>query len=160
MHARGLLDSISFVFYNCHVPSPFLLVGDNFQTVIYAVGVPDETVHTGKVTEARVEVPVNDYNKYSYCVQGYFSTGLMGAVSEEIDVNVNTSVSGLQNTCEGKVYAANGMLSLANPDGLMCEIYTLDDKCIYTTSAKSSQVRLAKGMYVVRIGDKSFKVLN
>ncbi len=124
------------------------------------VTVPDETVHTGKVTETRVEVPVNDYNKYSYCVQGYFSTGLMGAVSEVIDVNEGSSVSALEAVGEGKVYTAGGIVNLVNPAGLICEIYTLDGKCVYTTSATASQVRLAKGMYVVRIGDKSFKVLN
>lgn len=124
------------------------------------VTVPVETVHAAKVTEARVEVPVNDYNKYSYCVQGYFSAAVMGAVSESVDVNEGSGISGLQATGEGKVYTASGVISLVNPDRLICEIYTLDGKCVYTTSAEAAQVRLSKGMYVVRMGERSFKVFN
>ncbi len=124
------------------------------------VTVPAETVHAGKVTEARVEVPVNDYNKYSYCVQGYFSNELMGAISEEVDVNATNNVTGVEADFEGKVYATDGIISLVNPAGLVCEIYTLDGKCVFATSAESAQIRLTKGMYVVRIGDKSFKIFN
>lgn len=48
------------------------------------VTAPVETVFAGHVTDARVDVPVDDYNHYSYCVQGYFSPELMGGVSESV----------------------------------------------------------------------------
>lgn len=124
------------------------------------VTVPVETVHTANVTEARVEVPVNENNTYSYRVQGYFSAALMGAISESVEVGTPTGISAMQTQNNTNVYAHDGIVSIVNPDKLACEIYTLDGKCVYTTSSDNARILLAKGVYIVKINNKSFKVMN
>lgn len=120
--------------------------------------VPVETVHTPRVTEARLDMPVDKYNSYSYSVQGYYSAALMGEVSNSVSVG-NMSKADFSALADGKVYLCGGILHIENPEGLRCEVYTSDGRCVASTSSTECELELPKGVYVVRIGDRTVKVV-
>ncbi len=123
------------------------------------ITVPTETVHVDENTDtARVDVTLDESNRYSYMVQGYFSALLMGEVSNAIEVSDPTAVGSVRNELAGHAYMSEGVIRILNPDAEKCAVYTLDGRQLFSTSATSANANVGKGAYVVRIGEKSIKV--
>lgn len=71
-----------------------------------------------------------------------------------------TSVDGI-NAARINVSGINGALTISNAQGLEVFVYSVDGKLIqrFTATDNSQTLSLAKGIYVVRIGNQSFKIL-
>jgi len=123
------------------------------------ISVPAETVHIDdNVTSGRVECTVDDNNSYAYRVQGYWSANKMGDPSNSIVVGNPSSVKSVENNSSAYVVATSDGIFIANPVGHDCTVFTLDGKLLYSTSSNSVQIALDKGIYLVKIGKKVFKI--
>lgn len=116
------------------------------------------TVFTDNVNSVAVECPVDEFNQYSYAVQGYISADLFGGVSESVEVDGEVSVKGLSSLGR-KAVASNGMISVLNPAGEAWSVYTLDGRQVASGSASKAQVKAESGIYVVKVGKESFKLV-
>lgn len=124
------------------------------------ITVPAETVRVGNDNSARVAVPIDDCNDYSYSVQGYFSHNVMGGVSESVDVKIlGSGIAATELAAAGYAYTDGGMIYIVNPNSENCEVYTLDGCKVYSTSEQSAALSVEKGVYVVKVGNKTFKVI-
>lgn len=122
------------------------------------ITVPAETVRAANVRSARVEAPVDADNTYTYAVQGYFSSQLMGEISNSVEVSLTNAISSIGMTSEANAYIANGNLNIANPQAQQCVVYSIDGKVVYSTSANAASIPVEKGSYIVRIGQKTMKL--
>lgn len=121
------------------------------------ITVPAETVHCGNVTSQRVECPVDQFNAYTYAVQGYVSSQLMGGISEQVAVSGETAVVG--EPAEGvSVVAESGCIRVLNPAGEECTVLSLDGKIVAAASCKDATFEVGRGVYLVKVGNASFKV--
>lgn len=71
-----------------------------------------------------------------------------------------TGISGAENTTS-RITIADGGIVITGACGQRVEIYSLDGKCIYNgyTNRQSETITMAKGAYVVKVGDKSLKTI-
>lgn len=123
-----------------------------------SITVPAETVRAyGRATSAEVECTVDDDNIYTYAVRGYINDMLLGDASQYVAVNEGSAVKALADK-DAQAFIAGGVLCVANPAGENCAVYTLDGKLVKAFSAKALAVDVAKGVYIVKVGNKSFKV--
>lgn len=123
------------------------------------VTVPAETVHIDEnVTSGRVECTVDDNNSYSYRVQGYWSANIMGEPSNSIVVGNPSSLKSVESNGSAYAVATADGIFIANPAGNDCEVFTLDGKLVYSSASGSAHVALDKGIYLVKIGKKVFKI--
>lgn len=122
------------------------------------ITVPAPTVHAdGRVTSADVKCEVNENNIYSYAVMGYNTASLISQPSEYVDVNKGSAVMTLAGK-DAKAFIFGGILNVANPSAAKCDIFTLDGKHVATSSAKNISMAVEKGIYIVKVGNKSFKL--
>lgn len=113
-----------------------------------------------KATSAHVECTLDDNNKYSYSVQGYFYPGnIMGEVSESIEVVYLTNVE-KQFASMDTISLSNGVLEICNPDNKPCSVYTLSGVCIFNTCESTANIALEESIYLVKIGTKTYKIVN
>lgn len=122
------------------------------------ITVPAETVRAGgRVTSADVKCDIDDDNRYSYAVMGYSSNSLVGAPSQYVNVNEGSAVKAL-NAMGAGAFISGGVLRVTNPSGEACSIYTLDGKLVKSFSEKAIALDVDKGIYIVKVGGKSFKL--
>lgn len=122
------------------------------------VTVPAPTVHAdGRVTSADVKCEVNENNIYSYAVMGYNTASLVSQPSEYVDVNKGSAVMTLAGK-DAKAFISGGILNIVNPSAAKCDIFTLEGKHVATSSAKNISLAVEKGIYIVKVGNKSFKL--
>lgn len=105
------------------------------------------------------EVSLTENDIYKYTVTGYFSDDYMSEESNEITVQLVTDgIQGVKETTASKVYSENGNVVVKN-NGESVAVYTVDGRQIASMKG-SSTLALPKGMYVVKSGNDTFKLLN
>lgn len=110
-------------------------------------------------TSCDFEVSLTENDVYRYTVTGYFSDEYMSDESNEIVVQLATdAIQGVKDTTASTVYSENGNVVVKN-NGETVAVYTVDGRQIATT-AGSSTLLLPKGLYVVKSGNETFKLLN
>ncbi len=113
-------------------------------------------------TSIRVETPVDEYNHNSYRVMGYFYPGnIRGAISEEIEVTTPPSgVKEVSNVENATIKVEAGLLVIDNASCQNCAVFTLDGRRVAESSASYISIAVEKGIYIVRLGEKSYKIIN
>ncbi len=113
-------------------------------------------------TSVRVETPVDEYNHNSYRVMGYFYPGnVKGEVSEEIEVETPPSVvKELNGLDDASIKVGGGLIIIDNPSCQNCAVFGLDGTCLLESSDNNISFAVEKGIYIVRIGEKIYKILN
>ena len=73
------------------------------------------------------------------------------------EFNFNSSIESTVADNEVKVYTENGNIVIGT-ENAMVEVYNLNGECIYYGTATTIPVS-AKGLYIVKVNNKSFKVI-
>lgn len=108
-------------------------------------------------TSYSFECPVNDCNLYSYRVQGFFGN-VMGLASDPVAVNVDTKVGEVADN-GAKVAVEGSDVVILNPAGVQVYAYSADGRVVAASSDAEIRVSGYKGLLLVRIGEKTFKVV-
>lgn len=123
------------------------------------ITVPGRTVHIdNRATSGRVECTVDDSNSYTYQVQGYWSADKMGEPSNIISVSNTTSVKPVDDGAGANVRTFAEGIIISNPEGDDCSVCTLDGKIVYSSNSVNAQVALPKGIYIIKVGQRVFKI--
>lgn len=82
-----------------------------------------------------------------------------GEISNNVYVDLSGAVEAVEAADAAKVYVADGVLHIVNPMDEAVEVYNAGGALVASPDA-SEVVLPSKGVYVVRIGAKAFKVMN
>lgn len=111
------------------------------------------------ITECKYRVTgLNPDYKYSYTVTAHAGD----KVSEESNIIYVTTTSSVENTYQDntKVYTANGKLYIESAENANVIIYNIDGTCLYSTDIENTaSIELTKGIYIICINSKSYKVI-
>ena len=100
---------------------------------------------------ATLYVPVGSYDAYASANGWSYFTNIVE----------NDEITGLENTLtDNKVNISveNGNIVINGTDNAKVEIYSANGQCVYNGTATTIPVT-AKGLYIVKVGNKSYKVM-
>ena len=84
---------------------------------------------------------LSDQWKEFFFITGTESSGVESTLTDEVDVSVE-----------------NGNIVIKGADNAMIEVYSLNGQCVYSGIETTISIA-AKGLYVVKVNGKSFKVM-
>lgn len=115
-------------------------------------------------TSYRVDAPWTDGGKYSYSVKAsypYYSEPMTSDFSNVMIVDVPAAgVDGV--TAVNAVTVHDGVVNIVNEDGYAVSICSVNGSLLYSDSSGNREQTfklLQSGVYVVRIGDKAYKLV-
>lgn len=93
----------------------------------------------------------------------YFMTG--GIVSDYTEPRYaptnGTGVNDMNETSLAAAHFNNGVLNVFNPDNEIVSVYNVNGVCVFNAQINGSvQTDFAKGLYIVKVGDKVMKAVN
>jgi hypothetical protein len=142
----------------CFVPS-----GDDFAFTIVSVPAGQTaTVTTGRATDRTdgVEITAHTGGAYSVVVREIreplvITAGYAAPVDPESTANAAVTAT--------RVWSSGGQLHIASPTSGTAQVYSLTGQLVKTipyTAGKTASATLAKGMYIVRTTEGTWKVIN
>lgn len=118
----------------------------------------DTYVADGEDTSMKIETPFAQNDKYEYAVQGYFSKDNLGKISDFVTVTRGTVSIDSAIASGASVSVDGNAVTVVNPGCEAVAIYSVDGCKKYDGASESVSVALEKGIYVVCVGDRTFKV--
>ena len=100
--------------------------------------------------------------EYTFYVKAKDAAGNYADGTLTVDVTTQSSTSGVASLedAETVIYATDGTLHINGACGRQVRIYSVSGQLVYTTTAaESTTVTLAKGLYVVAVGNTVEKVM-
>lgn len=111
-------------------------------------------------TSARFNTPVDEGHSYTYSVLPYYSDTFTGEMSNSVTVKTGSGVKDIMSNLSGvRVSSSDGVLEVWNNEGSSIEVYSATGMKIGATAATYAQFNVGTGIYIVRAGDRSFKVM-
>lgn len=133
--------------------------GDIVTTPVYSTLIEEPSIELGGLD-------MSEGNKYYFVVRamGDVNQAQDGYVfsdfSDKVYVDKNNAVEEVVAGADAKVIAADGMIEIANPAGEDVAVYDPAGRLVYADSSArtSMQVAAERGIYIVRVGRRTFKV--
>ena len=124
-----------------------------------SINAPLPTVFVdGMETSYEFDYPVDEYNSYTYSVQGFFGD-IIGGLSNVIEVSNGVSGVASTNLNNASVRVDGNTVLVSNPDGNLVSAYTVDGRRILSSYDRSLNINDFKGVLLVKVGDRIFKVM-
>ena len=106
-------------------------------------------------------------SRYAYTVTAYYlgeseEDDVLSSASDMIYVDKNVSGVAEELSAAVKAYAASGMLYVDNAEGKSVQVFNASGALVYSVAAVSGNVEVALptgGFYIVKVGNKTFKIL-
>lgn len=102
------------------------------------------TLNEGSETEETIWLADTKSINDGFPILSYMDTEATGITSQKLNDNVS-------------VYPTDGRIVVEGADGKQMQVYTIDGRMVY--SGKAANVSSKSGLYVVRVGNKSYKVV-
>ena len=104
------------------------------------------------------DYPVDSDNSYSYSVQGFFGD-VFGTTSNVVKVDNSTSKVSFAAASLAKVNVTEGGIEINNPENCKVNAYGIDGRQVISSTDSKIFLNDYKGLLIVKIGDKVFKVM-
>ncbi|MBE6346313.1 MAG: hypothetical protein E7067_03725 [Lentimicrobiaceae bacterium] len=105
--------------------------------------------------------------KYIYAYDPYYDEYYMagGITSDFTEPRYSPTnevgVNDMEATSSASAYFNNGVLNVFNPDNDIVSVYNVNGVCLFNAQMNgSTQTDFAKGLYIVKVGDKVMKAVN
>lgn len=102
------------------------------------------TLNEGSESEETIWLADTKSINNGFPILSYMDTEATGITSQKLNDNVS-------------VYPTDGRIVVEGADGKQMQVYTIDGRMVY--SGKAANVSSKSGLYVVRVGNKSYKVV-
>ena len=110
----------------------------------------DNNTFTSVPTTATLYVPIGSRSAYANATGWSYFTNI---VEDDVKTGVESTLADNVN-----VSIENGNIVVTGADNTKIEVYSVNGQCVYNGNATTISVS-AKGMYIVKVNNKSFKVM-
>ena len=111
-------------------------------------------------TSTRFTTPVDEGHSYTYSVLPYYNDTFTGETSNSVTVKAGSGVKDIMSNFSGlRVASSDGVLEVWNNDGVLIEVYSATGMKIGSATTAHAQFNVGTGIYIVKGGDRSFKVM-
>ena len=118
----------------------------------------DETMLA--VLNLKVTKTLEEGHSYTYSVLPYYNDTFTGETSNSVTVKAGSGVKDIMSNFSGlRVASSDGVLEVWNNDGVLIEVYSATGMKIGSATTAHAQFNVGTGIYIVKGGDRSFKVM-
>lgn len=145
-----MIDDVTYEMTD--VPSDLAIVGYN----IYRDGVK---LNAEPVEEANYTDATATEGEHLYAVTVVYDKG-ESKISNVFTITVASGINDIAAGKASKISVGNNTITVANAEGQGVAVYTADGKTVYNAAGKAlTSIHVEKGMYIVRVGKETMKVV-